>query len=253
MSGSTEQGHRFECVEPGLGEQLWRLDTDDIAPELRDRLERHLRVCDDCRLQRDLHARLSTLAAAGELDITVSERPARRWRPDTLMAAGGGLALAASLALMMLLPPSMPRAPGVSRGEEPGTGFTRPVEGEVLADATPALAWRPVDGATGYSLEITQTDGDYAWRARTGDTRVELPAEAALPDGGRFLVLLEPVPVDLAPLGGISVSFRRAGPAAVFAYRIGAAPKAVRLLGALGLGLLALGAPLLRRRLVAAI
>ncbi len=255
MSGKTDHDHRFECVEPDLGEQLWKLDTDDVAHELKQRLERHLRVCDDCRLQRAVHARLGEMGAEGDLVVEVEPaRDAHRWRrPDGLMAACGGLALAASLALVLVLPPTLPRAPGLSRAEDPGPGFLRPVEGEVLGADTPDLKWRPIAGATAYNLEITQTDGDYGWRGRADDASVRLPAEAALPARGRFRVLLEPVPADLAPLGGVSVSFRRAGPAEVFAYRVVAAPPAVHVLGVLGLAALAVGAPLLRRRRLAAV
>ncbi|MBU0743617.1 hypothetical protein KKG45_10390 [bacterium] len=251
MDRVTDHDHRFECVQPELGEQLWRLDTDDVAPDLWRRLERHLRVCDDCRLQRAVHDRLGSLGAAGGIDIEVEpECPLqlRVRRPGRFLAACGGLALAASLVLATLLPPAQPRLPGTSRGEDPESGFLRPVEGEVLNDGTPILSWRPIAGATSYRLEIKQIDGDYGWQEGADGASVRLPAEAALPARGRFLVLLEPVPADLTPLGGVSVSFRRAGLAATLGYRIQAAPLAVHLLGWLGLASLLLAAPIARRR-----
>ncbi len=254
MRKKTDHDHRFECVQPELGEQLWKLDTDDVEPDLQHRLARHLRVCDDCRLQRAVHDRLGTMGAAGEISIEVEEQPLRLRirRSDRFLAACGGLALAASLVLAMLLPPSLPRAPGVSRGVDPEPGFLRPVEGEVLSDGTPTLSWRPIGGATSYRLEITQTDGDYSWLGGADGTSVRLPAEVTLPARGRFLILLEPVPSDLAPLGGVSVSFRRAGLVATMGYRLQTAPFAVHLLGGLGLISLLLVAPFARWRRLSA-
>ena len=237
MDGKTDHEHRYECVQPDLGEQLWKLDTDDVDPELRLGLERHLRVCDDCRLQRVVHERLGELGAAGEIAIEVEpEEPKRLWsyRTDRFLAACGGLAVAASLALAMLIPPTLPGLPGTSRSDVPKPAFLRPVEGEVVAHDSPLLSWRAIGGATAYRLEITQIDGEYAWQGRSSTTNLRIPEEASLPARGHFRVILEPVPSDLSPLGGVSVAFRRAHTASVLIYRAGVAPPLVRLLGGIG-------------------
>ncbi len=251
MAGHKNYEHRLECVQPELGDQLWRLDDVDADPDLKLRLERHLSVCDDCRLQRAVHGRLGELAEAGEIVIDVeAEEPKRLWShgSDRLLMSYGGLALAASLALTMLIPPTLSQMPGESRGETPESVFLRPIEGEVTADDTPRLSWRSIEGATAYRLEISQIDGDYLWQGRTTTTSLRVSSETPLPDHGHFRVLLETVPSDLSPLGGISVAFRRAHQASVLVYRARVAPLLVQLLGGLGMVSLLSSIPFMVRR-----
>ncbi len=264
MKGKTDSSHRFECVQPELGEQVWRCGLPDCDPDLQRELDRHLQVCDACRLQQFLHVKLDAWARAGRISIEADREPIGEpreegiwlrllWkRPVAALASGGGLALAASLALTVLLSPTAPGRDGATRGGPAAPGFERPVEGEVIREATPTLSWRSISGATAYQVTIDNLDGSFSWSGRTENTSLEIPAAVSLPEKGQYRAILEPVPADLAPLGGISVTFRRADLAGFLAYRVQAAPLPVHLLGLLGIAALLTTWPV-RRRIRAAV
>ncbi len=96
----------FECVDPDVGAQLWRLEQGDADPQLRATLEAHLSVCHACRLlvrldetAHDLGRRGRLRAAAASAGAPAAHRARAR---DAWMPA---LALAASLVLLLVLPP----------------------------------------------------------------------------------------------------------------------------------------------------
>ncbi len=233
----------FECVEPDLGAQLWRRDDPALDPVLKERLADHLLICDACRLELLIKGRIEGGLRAGELHLDgvagrrrpPQGRPGGRRGGRGAAALGGGLALAASLALMLVLPPAGRTLPGVVRGGPSGTGFQRPVEGEVLLSDRPTLRWSPITGATAYRVDVSRVDGTWSWSGRTEQTSLTLPAASPLPDEGEYRALIEPVPADLAGLVDVSVYFRRSGPGGFLLYRAGAAPWWVRALGGLGL------------------
>jgi len=231
---------QYECVEPELGELLWRRLDPGLEPDLRSRLQDHLSICDACRLTLLVEGRIEGGLRAGEwaLEGGRSVRPATgsRTRKSTVFA--GGLALAASLVLMLILPPAA-RAPlGVVRGDTAGMGFVRPVESEVLVTSRPDFRWTPIAGATAYRIEVSQVDGPWFWSGRTGRAELRLPAESALPPRGSFRAMVQTIPADLSGLADVTVSFRRGAFGAFLSYRAAASPLWVKFLACGGLALL---------------
>ena len=56
-----------ECLDPVLGEQLWRLELTQTDPALRKRLEAHLRHCPACATLRALDAEIAAAVREGDL------------------------------------------------------------------------------------------------------------------------------------------------------------------------------------------
>ncbi|MBM4130059.1 hypothetical protein FJ250_03390 [bacterium] len=221
---------RYECVEPALGAELWRRDLPACEPALAARLDRHLDVCDACRLERVVQAVLAEGLLTEALGAARPPAAARRPGP---IATGGWVALAASLALAVLVPPGALR-PETTRSGAPVGGFLRPVEGEVVAD-TPHLQWRPVPGATAYEVTLDRIGGDFRWTARADASRL-VPTDAqAVPGPGRYRVIVRAIPDDLTPPEGLSVTFERGSVGKQISYRLRAAPWPLHLLGLAGL------------------
>jgi hypothetical protein len=236
------RSEEYECVEPGTGDQIWRLGSPGTPPELQEKLRRHLAVCDSCRLVMAADGFITSHADA--LAGVPMLRPARVLRPRRF-ALPGGVALAASLALAFLLPPSAPRQGGM-RAADDRPAVLRPVEGERVLGATPEVRWREVDGATSYRVVVESRDGAYRWSGSTRDTRATVPASRPVPPGVPLRVVVETVPDDLLPLGAMSAGFRRGGAAEVAGYRLRRAPWYLQ--AGAAAGLLALGAALVLRR-----
>ncbi len=237
MSDRRDDG--YECVEPDLGRQLWRLEEPDTGQEEARPLREHLRICDACRLRRAILSEVAQGLASGRLGLAGdsagrSAPSRRRARTERLLAGSGGLAAAACLALLLLVPPAPVGGDRIERGDGAPT-FRRPVEGEVLIDRTPRLSWRPVEGASRYRLEVTAVGGDYHWRTETEATAATVPADSPLPDDARLRAVLAPVPADLAAPGELSVAFRTGDVADLLHHRLAMAGP-----GVLGLGLASL-------------
>jgi hypothetical protein len=231
----------FECVEPALGDQLGLLPDPDLAPDVRKQLNDHLAICDSCRLELAIEQRVAAGLADGLLTLDTAGATHRSPRRPRFLAWGGGVAMAASLALMFLLPPT-PSGPEVLRrsgDEEPR--FVRPVEGELVGTATPELKWTAIDGATAYRLQISKIGGEAVWSARVKTTSVRVPESLPLTGPASYRAILEPVPADLAGFADVNVTFRRDGTAPFLAYRLQAAPVITRWLGAAGLAAWGLG------------
>ncbi len=243
MKDQQSRQAAFECVQPELGDQIWRLDLDETAAELHTRLEHHLQVCDSCRLTLALDSKLASAAVGGHITIASDSVDGNAWSRGLMSA--GGLALAASLALVLLIPPGvMPF--GSFRGDAE-TMILSPVEGEVLTDATPRASWQPVTDATAYRVTLTGIDSSYQWSAHVENTTAQVPETNALPAQGRFRLLVEPVPADLAPLGENSVVFRRGDISDLMAWRIRHTPRPVQWLTWLSAASLIAGLVLKRR------
>ncbi len=218
----------LECVEPEVGKQLWQLTDPGLEPDLRRRLEAHRTICDACRLTHLVETEVERLITQGEVRVPGARRGAR------LVAAGGGFAVAAALALAFVVPPEA-SGPSVLRRGVDDVRIVRPVEGEVVATDRPRLDWTPIPGATAYRVEISAMDGDHHWSGRLTAPPATLPPEAALPVHGRYRAIIAPVPDDLARPGDLSVSFMRAGVGRFMAYRLVAAPWFITVLGVFGL------------------
>ncbi|MFH1842658.1 MAG: hypothetical protein ABIF77_05580 [bacterium] len=248
----------YECVEPELGALLWQYDLSETGSDLRRRLDNHLVVCDACRLSRSVGENVASGLRAGSLHLPPAiVQPLPRQRTDrtvgrttdrtderpaaarTPLGIVGGLALAASLALILWLPPLPVDHDLISRDDPGAAHFLRPVEGEVILDKTPTLSWTPIAGATRYRVTVQDPDGTFHWQGTTKETELTVPGASAAPDQARFRAVLEPIPADLAQPEGISVSFRTGDLRAYLGFRLGTAHAWVLWLGLIGGGLLA--------------
>jgi hypothetical protein len=202
----------YECIEPRVGDQLWRLEAPGTDATLRSQLEAHVAVCQACRLLLDLDAKSRELSRSGALGRDGSGTPSwlslRRWlRPPVLAAA----ALAAATLAALIMPPRPVDRGGLARGEDV-VRFLRPVEGEVVTPGQRTLSWTPVDGATRYRVELRDGLGKRVWSGESAGTSVSLPGSVPLDAGTRYRALLGTQPTDLLPPGGTSVAFRVGSP-----------------------------------------
>ncbi len=234
-----------ECIEPDLGRELWRLDDPQCGQEMRTDLEIHLEFCAACRVTRSLAARTANGLADGRLHIHVGGRggTATAW-----LGGGSLLALVASLALILLLPPVPVHKDMTLRGEEE-PAILRPVADEVVVDATPIVRWSPVEGAARYRISVESIDAKYRWETTTEDTEIRISDQQPIPENNRFRITVDAIPEIFSPPEGMNSSFRRSGRGPWFKYRIGSSSNAVRLLGAAGLlGMLISATSLFLRR-----
>jgi hypothetical protein len=252
----------YECVEPALGAEIWRLDDPRSDAALRTTLELHLEICDDCRLRRATERRVAEGLRAGRLvlsddgrddssreELTVGRSPvaagtpARRPRtvvrpfrrnPWLWTLTGGSTLVAAGIALLLLLPPLPRDGAGRFRGET-GPTILRPVEGEVVLDRTPRVDWQPVDGATSYEVTVDEVAGGYEWSERTVESHAEVPPTSPLPADRTFRAFVEPLPRDLAAPGGETVSFATGDFPSYLRHRWSAGSPAARVIAVFGL------------------
>jgi hypothetical protein len=229
----------YECIDPALGTNMWRLDVDDTAEELRARLDTHLHYCADCRIQRRVIAAVSTGLSEGSLHLS---KPGRGPLISRTLSATGIVALAASLLLMFAMPPVATHQKMAVRGGNAGQEITRPVPDEILRDRSPVITWQPLADATSYKVRIEGVGNDYKWSQTTSGSEISVPADNNLPVSERFRVFVEPVPAYLAPAGGWRSSFSTASLLPFVKYRIGAAPAESRSLAIFALGMIILGA-----------
>jgi len=231
----------YECVEPEVGDQIWRYGLPDIDSETRGLLGDHLKMCDRCRLAQALEREAEAGLQAGRLTVAAASLPnarpsrSKRW---TRLDKGTGLAaaslMAATLAFVLLLPHGALERSLPTRGEGGAPGFHHPAEGEVVLGSRPQLSWQPVDGARSYRVTVNSTDGSFSWEGVTEDTEIVLPAGVTVPAATSLRAELHTVPADLLPLEGISVEFRTSTLPGFLGHRFKVAPGWVFLPGALG-------------------
>lgn len=241
MIDSRGHDEGYQCIEPDLGQDIWRLDLPDLAAEEFKLLNDHLRLCDACRLYGAMDRKFGEGLANGSLALP-GDRDGEKFSPPVawlsfgsrIPAFGAGLALAASLLLVFMLPPEARDGGLVSRAgfEAP---FVRPVEGEVIARMGTYLSWRKIQGASKYLVRIDEVGGDFQWSGESRGLSLALPTANDMPRGADFRAYLTPVPQDLAPTEGLSVSFRTDSYGAFLHYRLGAAAWPARWLGLGGL------------------
>ena len=135
----------------------------------------------------------------------IDGRVVRRWS-RALSFATGGLAVAAALVCMALLPPRPIGAGPAFRGNEPAR-FQHPVEGEVLDAGSVHLHWSAVPGASAYRVQLRDGQGEVVYEGRSEGRSLSVPSEA-LGSSGRYRALLSTEPRDLLLPGSVSVAFR---------------------------------------------
>ncbi|MFH1843709.1 MAG: zf-HC2 domain-containing protein, partial [bacterium] len=231
----------YECVDPSVGELISQYHEPDLDAALRRQLDRHLEICDACRWELELQNVMVAGLERGALTIHPGEQPAdahghQHDRPVLARWLGGvgGLALAASLILVFFLAPSPPDGDLIQRTAGADFRFIRPVESEVVLGEQPQFSWPALPGASMYRITLRLVDGSILWADSTQTTSLRVPDRASIPTDSRIQAFLEPVPADLAPERGVSVSFRTGGFGSFLGYRLGAAPPWSRITGLLG-------------------
>jgi hypothetical protein len=242
MTGTTpnrpDESGTTECIDPELGGRLWRLHDEACPAKLRGRLETHVAFCADCRLQLALERHAEAGLRSGALALPPADSRPSRW---VAWSVGfGAAALAASLALLLLLPPATPHERLVLRGHG-DPAIERPIADEIILGRRPTVRWTPLPGAARYDLHVESVDGGYRWSVSTGDPAATVPADHELPANTRFRVHVKPVPAHLAPHGSLQTSFRTGGARAWFAHRLLHSSGTVRAVGILGLACLIAG------------
>ncbi len=228
----TPDRDHYECIDLDLGRELWRLDDPDTDPELRETLRRHAHYCHACRILLALDAEIESAVRDGALPVP--SLPAARPAWPRLVLGSGAFALAASLALIALLPTQGTLGKLTTR-EQGAPAIVRPVADEVIASGRPTISWSPVPGARAYEVSVRSVDGDYAWSGRSETTSIRIPRDDALPRDRRFRVAVVPVPPRTGPEGGMDSSFRRSSWLTAGSYRVTHARGSVQSLGIVGL------------------
>jgi hypothetical protein len=218
-----------ECIDPDLGDQLWRLDDPATDGRLRQRLEHHVAHCAACRLQLAVGEALADGLRTGRLVLAPSSR--RRRRLAARIAGGGAVALAASLILLLALPPAAPTR--VLRDADGGPRITRPLSDEVVLGGQPTIAWAPADDAREYEVTVTDPGNDVAWSTRTTATEARPPADAALAVGRRYRIAVTPVPAYAGRT--MRETFRTGDALAFVGHRIRHGDRAARVMGLVAL------------------
>lgn len=107
-------------------------------------------------------------------------RPAPWWRRSSLPLALAATAVVA-VGLTRFLGDGAPPA-GVMRGEADGVSVISPT-GRILPGDRPTFLWHAVPGASRYSFELLDADGNLLHEAAVTDTSLVLPAEVPLAAG----------------------------------------------------------------------
>jgi len=223
----------FDCVEPSVGRRLWELEQPDLDPSSRSLLEAHVAACDACREIVRLDGKVQELVREGHFGEPL-RGPGRGWGRAVPIAA---LSLAASLSLFFVLPPLPTAETGPVRGT-PAPRFTRPVEGEIVATRRPVLSWTPIDGATGYVVEIRDREARTVWKGESDVPEIRVGESAGVGSGREYRALLSVRPADLARPAPASVVFRNGSLGHVVLHRARWAQPWLQVLAVLSLGFL---------------
>lgn len=139
----------------------------------------HTMSCPACLREFEL---LRAIDAGERREAGANRAPARWQRPVVL-------ALAASLLLAVGLGPGRDwlgdRTGETMRGDADEIGVHRPAAGAEVSRDSLDFAWRPVPGATRYTVELLSPDGAVRLSGTTTDTTIALrPERGAIEPGG---------------------------------------------------------------------
>ena len=174
---------RTSCPSPETIQALVRREGDETA---RLATLDHVMSCRDCRAELDL---LRTVEEAGVRAGAVAAPPRRRWMMPAALAAT--LLVAVGLGRAVLRPADdTVRSGDAARVELVAPGA------QVTAGSPVSFAWRPVDGASRYRLEVLNESGDLAIEAETHDTSLVSDSAARLAPGQYqwWVIALSPGP-----------------------------------------------------------
>jgi hypothetical protein len=174
---------RASCPSPEAMQALVRREGDETA---RLATLDHVMQCRDCRSELDL---LRTVEEAGVRAGAASVPSRRRW------------VLPAALAATLLVAVGLGRAALRSSDDTVRSGDAARVElvapgAQVTAGMPVSFAWRPVEGASRYRLEVLDQAGDLAIEAETHDTALTSDSAARLAPGNYqwWVIALSPAP-----------------------------------------------------------
>ena len=188
-----------ECPTP---EALQALARREGSEESRLATLDHAMSCGSCRADLDL---LRSIEQAGaETGAAAPRRGGRRaWFVPAALAAT--VLLAVGIGRVALRPGGEP----VRSGEGTGVAVLAPAP-EAAAGAPLAFAWRPVEGAVRYRLEVLAGDGDVAIEAETRDTALIIEGISRLAPGDYrwWVVALTPRPGPRSPLRPLRLTAR---------------------------------------------
>ena len=174
---------RASCPPPEAIQALVRREGDEAA---RLATLDHAMSCGECRTELDL---LRTVEEAGVRSGAVAAPGRRRWMMPAALAAT--LLVAVGLGRVALKPSEdTVRSDDATRVELVAPGA------EVPAGTPISFAWRPVEGASRYRLEVLSESGDLAIEAETRDTMLTSDSAASLAPGTYqwWVIALSPAP-----------------------------------------------------------
>ena len=171
------------CPPPEAIQALVRREGDETS---RLATLDHVMSCGDCRTELDL---LRTVEEAGVRSGAVSAPGRRRWMMPAALAAT--LLIAVGLGRVAL----KPSQDAVRSGDATRVELVAP-GAEVPAGVPVSFAWRPVEGASRYRLEVLNESGDVAIEAETRDTTLTSDSAASLAPGTYqwWVIALAPAP-----------------------------------------------------------
>jgi hypothetical protein len=180
---ATTRDRQGECPPP---EALQGLARREGSEESRLATLDHAMRCGSCRTDLDL---LRSIEQAGAETGAARRGGRRAWFVPAALAAT--VLLAVGIGRDALRPGEEP----VRSGEGAGVAVLAPAP-EAAAGEPLAFAWRPVEGAVRYRVEVMAGDGDVAIEAETRDTAVTIEGIGRLAPGDYrwWVVALTPRP-----------------------------------------------------------
>ncbi len=238
-SKSNTSDSEYECIDPELGKELWRIDDPNSPVTTKARLQAHLEYCPHCRTLEVMKGRLASGLERGQLEITESESRQPMHLNSKWAAWVGAAAVAATLALVFLQAPNARQNGLILRGGD-GSAVLRPAPDEIIAGSTPVIRWKPVTGANSYQVRVSAVENEYVWSDVVSNAETRIPRDHSLPPNSRFRIRVQPVPTHLTGPNGFYSSFRTGSLAEFVAYRWHVRSLMAKFSGWLGLGSLAL-------------